>query len=168
MPIEVGDIATVSATLVAAWVGAWAGVNLANKSQLEKERARAIQLRNALRVEVEFNGRQARVYLEQNIMSPAYRLQTKIYDSVFTDLVDTILVQDDVNALLSFYSQTSQINWALDEVDKLRAETSLEGQQALDKEVRRLKAKCDELRSPNSRFFTPAWDALTREAREPW
>jgi hypothetical protein len=163
--VSSSDVLVVAATLVSAFGGAWLGHWLAHRSELKRERRRDQSLAGSLLTEVEHNGELAGIYVDQNIVAPAYRMRREVFDSAFPVLVGGRLKADAVRTLIAFYSQVDQVNWELNEVDRLHKASaergvSAEQSQLLEAERRRLLAKATEMRSPGSRFYSPAVAAL--------
>jgi hypothetical protein len=82
-----------------------------------------------------------------------------VYEAALPVLSGSVLASEDVTALIGFYSQAEQVNWGLEEVDRLRKVPQPPSNLYRD-EILRLRAKADEMRSPASRFYTPAISAL--------
>jgi hypothetical protein len=165
-PFNWAPIITATATLVAAFTGAFVGQWLARYFEGKRSRRRDFALLGALIAEVEHCAAAAGTYCDERIHAPAYRLHHKVYDSALSVLAGSVLSGEDVAALISFYSQVDQVNWGLDEVDRLdkrvREQNSYTSatDQLRSQELSRLNAKATEMRSPMSRFYTPAIDAL--------
>jgi hypothetical protein len=163
-PVSLSDLLVVLATLVSAFGGAWLGHRLAQKADLKRDRVRDQSLARALLVEVEHNANLAAIYFTQNIIAPAYRMRHEVFDSAFPILVAGQLDADDVGALLRFYSQIEIVNWGLDEVDRANKKSD---EETVRRERKRLLAKAEEMKSPESRFYSPAVAALKKHTGEP-
>jgi len=151
------DWINVAGTLAATFVGAWLGYLLAGKQERTRDEKLHRSLRSSLLAEVERCAEQANTYLQQNILAPAYRFPSSVYEAAFPQLISSgTLASEGVTALLDFYSQVRQVNWCLDEIHQYRDN---DRQRAQD-EARRLKAKLLEMNSPQSRFYSPAVNAL--------
>jgi len=153
------DLLGLAGTLVATFIGAWLGYLLAGKQERERGKKLNIALRKALEAEVERCADDAETYLTSNILAPAYRLSTTVYNATFSQLIASgELTADDVRGLLDFYSQVGQVNWCLDQIhEHVTTDANL-----VKREHSRLIAKLQEMRRPDSRFYPPAIRALTR------
>jgi hypothetical protein len=116
-----------------------------------------------LLAEVEVCVERGKTYIEQNIIGPAYRLPSTVYDGVFSQLLSTAAMPaQDVKAVLDFYSQVQQANWLLDEIHRhLQAGEGTGPESKAMKERQRLIAKLREMNTPGKRFYDPVIRALT-------
>lgn len=82
-------------------------------------RRKAIAHWEALRAEMTYCRSSAQVYFRAGIPSPLYRLPTKAYEAALPALLaDGEVMEQEVTALLLFYSQIETINRGLDDASE--------------------------------------------------
>jgi hypothetical protein len=154
-------------SLAGAFGGAYFGQLLARSAEGKRSAKRDVALLRALIAEVQHCADLAATYQDSNRKAPAYRLHYRVYDSALPTLAGSCLLKEDVSALIGFYSHVDQMNWGLEEVDRIKklqltpGGLSREAAEALGKEAGRLDSKARDMRSPESKFFTPAMKALS-------
>jgi len=152
------DLIDLIGTLVATGTGAWLGYVLAGRQERTRDARLHVALRKALLAEVEENALQAKIYPEQPVLGTAYRLGTMVYESSFPTLIGSgKLSPEGVRAILAFYSLVRQVNWCLDEIHRHVLENDLP---AANREAERFRGKLEEMKSPESRYYSPAAQAL--------
>lgn len=163
---------TALGTLVGAFgavsLGQWIARHYAKKATDKRDAA----LLGSLIAEIEHCGELADMYVSGQYLSPAYRLHHKIYENALPTLAASALSPDDVDKLISFYTHVDQVNWGLDEVDRLRKlpvdpnlPTSEQGK-LLEQEANRLFLKASDTQQPDGKFYKPVRDALLARLKE--
>jgi hypothetical protein len=170
-PINWAPWITAIASLCGAFGGAFFGQMIARRNSRASNDKRDLALISSLIAEVQHCGHLAAMYLKGKYAAPAYRLHTKIYDSSLPTLAGTVLTDKDVDSLISFYSHVDQVNRLLDEVHELlrgapNSLAALPANHPAFSEISRLRLKAGDTQEPDSKFYTPALNALKARQNE--
>ena len=129
-------------------------VFLAGLGVLARQRAARIKGNwSALFVEVRECGRTAKVYLEDDVMAPLYRLPTISFETCYPALLtDAGLDEDKADILLKFFTEVQTLNRGLDLIDDL----SITAPNKLKAAYERNCLKARRVKSPDGELYEDA------------
>ena len=130
-------------------------VFLAGLWALARQRAARIKGNwSVLFVEVRECGRTAKVYLEDDVMAPLYRLPTISFETCYPALLtDAGLDEDKADILLKFFTEVQTVNRGLDLTDDL---SRTKGHPLMKGAYERNCLKAKRVKSPDSELYKDA------------